>query len=308
MPANVERVLLIGYGSIGRKHLASLIQLGTRPYVITQYPDKSDAEFVQDIRDIRELPFDRCIISSPTARHLRDAESCFSLINPPSEILIEKPIESSYSKAQKIQTMSKECGVDTYVAYNLRFLNAFHLIKQFIEQHRKELRIINVVAGHDLKQWRPNANYAKSYSAYRERGGGVDLDLSHEIDYVLWLFGCKYDTKLVYRNKISSLIGNSPDIFKLILDYRTFAVDVSLDYIRRTKERFIKLICEDGEHLFYDLTTNICQINDKDFRCTDSISGTYEKMLKAFLSDRHRDKTNLCSIQEGLNVLEALEL
>lgn len=306
---DVARVLLIGYGSIGKKHLANLIKLGTRPYVLTQYPNQADAQFIHNIGDVRDTPISRCIIASPTARHLQDVESCFSLAAPPSDVLIEKPIESSYSKAQKIQTLSEEYNVNIYVGYNLRFLNAFDLLKEFIEQHLQELRIIEVVAGHDLSQWRLDANYAeKSYSAYREQGGGVDLDLSHEIDYVLWLFGCRYDTKLMYRNKIGSSTSDAPDIFKLILGYHTFFVDITLDYIRKTKERFIKVICEDGNHLFYDLTTNVCQINDENFRCKDSINGTYEKMLKAFLSDHHEDKTNLCSIQQGLNVLQVLEL
>jgi predicted dehydrogenase len=306
---DVLRVLLIGYGSIGKKHLANLVKLGTEPYVITQYPNHANAQFIHDIRDIRDIPISRCIIASPTARHLQDFESCFSLIVPPSDVLIEKPIESSYSKAKKIQTLSDEYNVNTYVGYNLRFLNAFDLVKEFIERHRQELRIIEVVAGHDLKQWRPDAKYAaKSYSAYREQGGGVDLDLSHEIDYVLWLFGSKYNTKLMYRNKISLLKGDSPDIFKLILDYHTFVVDITLDYIRKTKERFIKVICEDGNHLLYDLTSNVCQINDENFQCEDSVAGTYEKMLRAFLSHQNKDKTRLCSIEQSLNVLKVLEL
>ena len=39
------------------------------------------------------------------------------------------------------------------------------------------------------------SNYLKSYSASKSKGGGVLLDLSHEIDYINWLFG-SFDVEL----------------------------------------------------------------------------------------------------------------
>ena len=221
-----KKVLLIGYGSIGKRHSRNLIELGIKPYILTKYPDDLNAVFLSDINEIKNENINYCIISSTTARHLDDLKKCLALANKPKHILIEKPLESLYSSGKEIRNIAEEFGISTFVAYNLRFLEAFKIIRNFVKEQKNTIRIVEVVAGQDLKEWRPFKDYTESYSAHREQGGGVDLDLSHEIDYILWLFGSNFKDKIIYRNKISNLKINSPDIFKLILDYNTFIVDI----------------------------------------------------------------------------------
>jgi len=60
---------------------------------------------------------------------------------------------------------------------------------------------VEIKVGHFLPLWRPNADYRKSYRSKRWLGGGVDLELSHEIDYCLWLFGDKYKKSQIFRKK-----------------------------------------------------------------------------------------------------------
>ena len=295
-----KKVLLIGYGSVGKRHARNLIELNIEPYILTKYPDNSNAILLKDIN--------YCIIASPTARHLDDFKKCLSLSNIPKKVLIEKPLECSYSKAEKIKNIAEEFGLTTFVAYNLRFLEIFDVISNFINKQKNTIRIVEVVAGQDLKEWRPYKDYTQSYSAHRAQGGGVDLDLSHEIDYTLWLFGNNFKDKFLYRNKISNLNINSPDIFKLILDYSTFIVDITLDYIRKPKERYIKTICENGKNLYFNFITNTLKINGKTMVMADNIEQSYKEMLKAFLEIDIKNKNKLCSIEEGLNILKILEV
>ena len=59
-------------------------------------------------------------------------------------------------------------------------------------------------------KFRVKSNYLKSYSASKSKGGGVLLDLSHEIDYINWLFG-SFDVDYVFNGKISNLPISSDD-------------------------------------------------------------------------------------------------
>jgi len=303
-----KKVLLIGYGSIGKKHARNLLDLGMKPYIFTKYPDNFDAIFLKDLKIIDNKKMDYWIIASSTARHLDDLEKCLTLLNNlPNEILIEKPLECSYTKGKKIKDINDKYNINIFIAYNLRFLKIFNIIKKFILKYRSKIKIIDVVAGQDLREWRPYKDYRDSYSAHRDQGGGVDLDLSHEIDYVLWMFGNNFKDKIIFRNKISNLKINSPDIFKLILDYNTFIVDITLDYIRKPKERYIKILCGNGKNLYYDFITNMLKIGSKKIILSDNIDLSYQEMLKALLNINNENRKKLCSVVEGLNVLKILE-
>jgi len=303
-----KNILLIGYGSIGKRHAKILIDLGIKPYILTKYPDDLDAIFLRDIEEIKDLDVDFCIIATPTSRHLDNLKRCLKLSNIPRKILIEKPLECSYLRGGKIKDISKKYGIDIFIAYNMRFLNVFNLIKKFIKEQKDTIRIVDIVSGQDLREWRPYKDYAESYSAHRDQGGGVDLDLSHEIDYILWIFGNNFKDKIIFRNKISNLKINSPDIFKLILDYNTFIVDITLDYIRSPKERYIKILCEGSKNLHYNFVTNILKIGDKQIVISDDSNQSYKEMLKTLLDINDKNKNIFCSIDEGLNILKILEL
>ena len=299
-------ILLIGYGSIGKRHARNLIEMGLTPFILTKHPDDLNATFLNDVSELGGRNIEYCIICSPTSEHLDSLKKCLSLKHGPKKILIEKPLEATYAKGIQVKKISEKFDVEIFVAYNLRFLEVFKTIRGFLEKN-KGIRIVEIVAGQDLKEWRSARDYTRSYSAHREQGGGVDLDLSHEIDYVLWLFGDKIIDKMMYRKKISDLEIDSPDIFKLFLRYERFVVDVTLDYIRKPKTRYIRIICENGENLYYDFTTNRIDIRTRETTFADSIGQSYKRMLMSFLADE-TNKRKLCTIEEGLKVLKILEV
>lgn len=301
-------VLLISYGSIGKRHSRNLYELGIKPYILTQYPDSSDAFFVKDLVEIQDKNIDYCIIASPTSMHLKDFKNCLKLTKMSSNVLIEKPVDLSTNKGNIIKNLANSLGKNVFIGYNMRFLKAFDLIKKFIDENYHSIKIVEIIAGQNLKEWRPETNYRESYSAMRNLGGGVDLDLSHEIDYLLWLFGKKFDETIIYRDKISDLEIDSPDIFKLIIKYKTFVVDVTLDYIRKPKERYIKIFSDNGKNLEYDLIKNTMKIGDKDIKLDDSMDESYKSLLKTFLKINNKERNKLCSLDEGLFVLKTLGL
>ncbi len=303
-----NKVLLIGYGSIGKRHSRNLVELGIEPFILTRYPDDLDAIFIRDVNEIKNENIEYCIISSPTGRHLDDLKKCLSLKKIPKKVLIEKPLECSYTNGIKVKNLAEKKGLNLSVAHNLRFLDAFSRIRNFVSEQKESIKIVEAVAGQDLKEWRPDKDYTQSYSVSREQGGGVDLDLSHEIDYIIWMFGNKFREKILYRSKISSLKIDSPDIFRLTLDYTTFIANISLDYIRKPPERYLKIICENGKNLFYDFISNTLKIDGEKIVMKDNIDQSYKKMLKSFLGFDKKNESKLCTIEEGLNILKILEV
>lgn len=303
-----KKVLVFGYGSIGKKHVRNLLDLGITPYVITKHPDEAEAIFYKNINDCKDRHVEHCIISSFTGRHLEDLEKCLFFSKSIKKILIEKPLEASYVKGKKIQDIARRHGLDICIAYNLRFLGVFDKIGKFINKQKNRIKIIEVAAGQCLKEWRPSRDLKSCYSADRRQGGGVDLDLSHEIDYVLWLFGKHFKKKIIYRSKISELQINSPDFFKLFMDYGKFVVDINLDYIRKPRERYLRIICDNAENLYYNFFTGELKIGARNTLINENIASSYKNMLEAFLNLDKRNKKKLCSIREALNILRVLEV
>jgi predicted dehydrogenase len=258
------KVIVVGFGSMGRRHVRNLIDNGVAPCVLTKYPDHSvQVSFVNSVDQIKEkCDAEAALICSPTANHLKDICNLVSI--GIKRFLIEKPVERDIRAANAILRVASDNGLDIRVAYNMRYLPCFKIVREFINEKKSEIRIVTICAGQYLPSWRSNTDYRTSYSVKRHMGGGVDLDLSHEIDYMLWLFG-EPQQKRVYKAKISSLELDAPDIFCGIYSYHSpiyaFVVTVQLDYIRRQNERELTIICEDGDTLRCDFIARKLRIH-----------------------------------------------
>ena len=75
-------------------------------------------------------------------------------------------------------------------AYNLRFLPSLQAYRERI-QFGVIGKVLSVRCeiGQYLPSWRPGSDYRQAVSASRALGGGALLELSHEIDYLRWIFG-----------------------------------------------------------------------------------------------------------------------
>jgi len=297
----MKTVLVIAYGSIGKRHVETLLSLGIQPIVLSKYPDNnSGVKFINHISEIATC--DYTIIASPTARHYFDLKKV--LLNTDCrKILIEKPLDSTIEKAQLIKELGEKYHAEIYVAYNMRFFNALNKVKKYISDNKDKIRIVEMIGGQYLPEWRPGRDYKQSYSASQELGGGVELDLSHEIDYMCWLFGEPKNIEFKKAYKISKLEINSHDIFKGIYQYDTFLVHITLDYIRK-KERKLRIHGENELLIEVDFINKKMQIEKQEISSDKlvDVEKCYQDELKEFLE--FTDKNRLCTINEGLMVLE----
>jgi len=244
--------LVIGYGSIGSRHARILKDMDIVDNV-TILSSQKNLPFVtiHALDEIIEIDPDYIVIASNTAlhfKHLSYLEENFENKN----ILVEKPLFDTAYEFSPVRN-------SVWVAYVLRFHPVLKLIKKKISQ--KKLWNINVFCGSYLPEWRSGRDYRETSSAMKESGGGVLLDLSHELDYVQWLIGpLKVD--YVFNNKISSLEIETDDF--LTMNGHTdhgVLVHISLNYFTRKP---IRQIIIDGENISIqaDLVSNQAVVHE----------------------------------------------
>lgn len=318
----VDRILLVGYGNIGKRHLRLL----------------RDAHGLADIRMLRFLPFDKipslangcfdnlddalkfspqmAVIANPAPFHLGPA---YALVSIGCHILVEKPISHKTDGVERLISLAEKNKVILQVGYNMRFLSSLRKFKKLIDDSKiGEVLSINCQVGQNLRDWRPDQDYKKSVSANSKLGGGVLLELSHELDYLSWIFGnvCSVNAWL---GKQSSLIIDVEDTAMLILQFygnkkgSAPIASVNLDFTRHDSTRKCTAIGEYGTLKWNGIEGDITYFShDKKewktlFSGTDRHRDCYELQLSHFLECIKDKKNPKVTAYDGLNVMKIVE-
>ena len=93
-----------------------------------------------------------------------------------------------------------------------------------------------VICSSYLPDWRPGVDYRTVYSAHKALGGGVTIDLIHEWDYLVDLFGVPQQL-YNFKGTYSDLEIDSDDLSVYIAKYPTLLAEVHLDYFGRGYRR-----------------------------------------------------------------------
>ena len=239
------------------------------------------------------------ILSNATACHFQSLNQLKNLNIP---LFIEKPLFDRTGKAQdKLVNTIISNKTPTYVACNLRFLDSIVKMKEIIQSER--VNEVNVYCGSYLPDWRPGVNYKTVYSSNKELGGGVHIDLIHELDYVYWLFGNPKQTKSFFRNN-SSLDITAYDYANYLWEYDKFAVSIVLNYYRKDAKRSLEVLCESGTYTV-DLLYNTISFNSKTiFESSQRIGDTYFNQMNFFIHQVLHDGNDFNSIDQANNILK----
>jgi predicted dehydrogenase len=286
-------VVVIGYGSIGQRHVRLLNELGHQVAVVSRRNVDYPTVYNQlETALLNEKP-DYIVVANETSQHENTLMEIKST-GYDQKILVEKPL-FLYSGATPINLSS------LYVGYNLRF----HPLIQALYERLKGTRILSVQAyvGQYLPTWRPGTDYSKSYSAFAEKGGGVLRDLSHELDYLQFLFG-DWQEMMAFGGKLSDLVINSDDHFSFM--YKTKKVQLvtlQMNYLDFITQRFV-IINTNEKTYKADFINNTLQINEKVIKFNVERDDTYIAQHRAVLNG---EKEFLCSYNDGLNVVKMIE-
>lgn len=251
-------------GSIGCRHLKNIKKIlpsvkiaalrSNKSAISGQYDNLIDRTFY-NIKDARKFKPDIVFITNPTSVHV---ETALEFIDEVKWMFIEKPVSDDLKKVQKLINQHENTFI--HVACPLRFHPALQYIKNYLED---STRIINIkiVSGSYLPDWRPEQDYRETYCAKNELGGGVSLDLIHEIDYLRWIFG---DVHHGYFGsaRISELEIDTEDISYGIWKLKKGALcEIHLDYFRKIPQRYMEIITEKAV-ITVDLINSVITIGD----------------------------------------------
>jgi len=298
-------ILIIGLGSIGKKHVDVIKQLNQKT-VIFALRSKKDADQYLDVINIYDselipsIHIDFVIIANPTSEHKKTIEMIIEYGLP---MFIEKPIDSTLEiKKNVIRIVDK--GLQTYVACNLRFLDCIWFVKDKLNSKQtKKLNEVNVYCGSYLPEWRANTDFRKTYSAIAELGGGVHIDLIHELDYLYWFFGLPNEVKRTFKSQ-SSLLISSFDYANYVLDYDGFCTSVVLNYYRRDSKRTLELVFEDETWMVDLLLNQIVCNNQLIFSSEQRISDTYKLQMEYFINCLNTKNNTFNTISNAYDVLK----
>ncbi len=296
-------VLIVGLGSIARKHISVLktLQKDIKIYAFRSNKTLEQVPGVINIFHINEIPnnLDFVIISNPSSEH-KASITRFMPFNKP--LFIEKPVLSDLEESDCLLKQIQSRNLSTYVACNMRFHPAIQFLKKNIQT--KRLLEYNSYCGSYLPDWRPGQDYKKGYSARKELGGGVHLDLIHEIDLCLFLLG-NPEKSTSYLSKKSNLEISSMDVAHYILEYPEASAFITLNYYRKAAKREIECVWEDSIWSI-DLLKNTI-IDDKGeiiYKAPFNILDTYEQQMKYFIEMIELKIKPMNDFSEALEVLK----
>jgi len=167
------------------------------------------------------------------------------------DVFLEKPIAHELAAARELTDFAAHQQRILYVGYNLRFHPGLQKVKQLLAQLKFGQPLsFRIEYGQYLPDWRPLQDYRSGYNTRSAEGGGILLDGSHELDYLLWLAG---DVETVYCEAahLSRLEMDAEDTAAITLRTREGAfAEMHLDCVQRGYSRSCKVICERGTILW----------------------------------------------------------
>lgn len=312
-----NKILIVGLGSIGKRHLKILKIIKPKAKIaILSHKEKelhkaSALETFYDIDKAISFQPDTALICNPSTLHLSIAKE---LLKNDIDLFIEKPLSNNMQEAMDFKILVNRSKVLVQVGYNLRFTKSMQLIKELLDK-QKIGRILSFRSevGSYLPDWRKTGDYRKQVSAKKELGGGVLLELSHEIDYLLWLFG-----KPAWLNanisKQSQLSIDVEDNVNLMLSFKKQNINGSLnmDFYRRDPTRNLTIIGTAGS-IKWDGIKGIVSIfrPETDWNTLktfeNEINNSYEDQLLSFFNSIKEKKETLVTLDDGISTLKVIE-
>lgn len=256
------KVLVIGLGSAGRRHLANLRLLDPAAEVAVLRRKGGPGEklpagvgIARRMEEAVSFGPEAAIIASPASLHVEDA---VTLAYHGVHLLVEKPLSDSLDGVDKLLAECRRRSLVLMTGYNLRFHEPLRILRAAVEGGAIG-RILSIRAevGQYLPDWRPSRDYRQGVSARAELGGGVVLELSHELDYVRWLAG---DVGEVFARtgRLGDLEIDVEDTAEILLRFAGGALgSVHLDMVQRPYSRGCRIIGAEGTATWDGVTDRV---------------------------------------------------
>lgn len=239
--------------------------------------------------------YDAIFITNPTAAHY---ETLVDLIDLSDAFFIEKPVfdRTDY----ELGFLDREKKV-FYVAAPMHYKPTISWLKEYFDF--SEAFSLRSISSSYLPDWRPGVDYRKTYSAHKDMGGGVSIDLIHEWDYLQYLIGFPERAYSIIEKR-SGLELDSDDVALYIADYGDKTAEIHLDYFGRVPIRKLEIFTKE-DTVECDLLTDTISFlkSGEQIILTEERDDTQARELEAFLDMIQGKRENTNDIEHALNTL-----
>lgn len=299
------KVCFIGIGSIAKRHIRNLRDIfEERRIRFTIDAFRRNPIQVEGVNRVytseADLPldYDAIFITNPTDQHL---EALKVFHNHGKHFFIEKPVVSR-EQINDAKQFSLRPDSIYYVAAPLRYNAVIQWVKYNVDPD--DVIAVRSISSSYLPDWRPGQDYRQTYSAHKDMGGGVSIDLIHEWDYLTYLFG--------WPEKVSSMIGrkslleiDSDDYAIYIAEFTNMIAELHLDYFGRKTIREIELFTNENTILGDIANNTVTSLRDDKKIDFHEERDDYQKRELIHFIDMVTHKSNVENgYEHGLRVLE----
>lgn len=314
-----RHLLILGTGSVGKRHAINLNGLGCRISCCDPRRDRLDEIAGEGIRlesgytTLDEAladadQFDAIVVASPPSFHVDQAVAALERGKP---VLLEKPVSPGLTETLKLQRAVKSSGVPLLLGYTWRWWPPLLKVRNLIDQQAVgRLRFVKFTMAAHLADWHPWERYQDFFMASQAQGGGALLDESHWLDLMLWFFGMPH--KLFAKvERISNLEIETDDNVDMLVYYPDdLRVSLHLDLYARPHEKTIQFVGDEGSLIWEPNRIKIgrglepeWEIEEFTYDRNDMFMAVAEEFLKILGDDRKPS----CTIDDGTRVLQLIE-
>jgi predicted dehydrogenase len=315
------RFLIIGSGSIGKRHARNLISLGIPKRdlfaIDTREDRRNEIESVGVSKCYSSLDealqkenFDAAIMCSPTSLHIPQG---ISLAKKGIHILMEKPLAHNLEGIDEFIKVVEENKVVILMAYIFRFSPLTKKVKELLDSNAigKVLYVRGEFSEY-LPDWHPYEDYRSYYMAEKTQGGGSILDQSHIMDLVHYLLG-GFKSVFAFNSNISSLELNSDDIAEMIVTLKSGVIaSIHTDIFGREHKKYLEIKGEEG-NIFWDVYANEVRLYNSSRQSVEVFSKfptdfnlNYLNETKHFIDCCNKEAHPIAPLSEGIETMELI--
>lgn len=276
--------IIIGGGSIGLRHADALTELGHEVVIVSARNDLSLRTFKTIAESVAATSAGYAVVANITSKH-SDAVAELSDAGFTGKLLIEKP--------SQIGSISTAAFSKVAVAFNLRLHPAIEELRKLITG--VEVYAVECYVGQHLSTWRAGRELEAQYSSHADQGGGVLRDLSHELDYITWIFGSWVSISAI-GGRLADLTVDSDDSWAIIGELsRAKQFSLQMNYLDTKPTRELRITTSAGT-IRVDLIGMEIEANDARITLPGKTADTYVAMHENFLNS---DGSVLATLDEG---------
>lgn len=322
------KILMIGLGSIGQRHLRNIKRVLGDEAEILAYRVRGLQRTFSDTMQIRENVSleeefgitsygdldealqqkpDLAFITNPTNMHIPCAIKC---AKAGCHLFLEKPISDDMAGMDELKQVIKEQGIKVFVGYQNRFHPGIQAVKEVVESGELG-RILSVraVVGERLTTMHTYEDYKETYMARKDMGGGVVTNqLVHEMDYLYYLFGKPVSVYAIggTQGNLGIDVEDNCDGIFVMESEETGKVSVSVhaDFYQSPPSRFVKVVGEKGQieaDLIHAVVTKtVCDVTEQMAFPQFARNDMFIQELQMFLDAVNKDEKEAITLEDGI--------